>query len=43
MFRLRHRSHIFEQHSSQGVMVQERNRRSAGYYFLLAKTCAKAA
>ena len=34
---------IFEQHSSQGVMVQERTiEERAGYYFLLAKTCAKA-
>jgi tetratricopeptide (TPR) repeat protein len=34
---------IFEQHSSQGVMVQERTiEERAGYYYLLAKTCAKA-
>lgn len=34
---------IFEQHSSQGVMVQERTiEERAGYFYLLAKTCAKA-
>lgn len=34
---------IFEQHSSQGVMVQERTvEERAGYYYILAKTCAKA-
>ena len=34
---------IFEQHSSQGVMVQERTvEERAGYFYILAKTCAKA-
>ena len=34
---------IFDQHSSQGVMVQERTiEERAGYFYLLAKTCAKA-
>ncbi|HEY2842114.1 MAG TPA: tetratricopeptide repeat protein [Bryobacteraceae bacterium] len=34
---------IFEQHGSQGVMVQERTiEERAGYFYLLAKTCAKA-
>ncbi|MBZ5634146.1 MAG: tetratricopeptide repeat protein [Acidobacteriia bacterium] len=34
---------IFEQHSSQGVLVQERTiEERAGYFYLLAKTCAKA-
>ena len=34
---------IFEQHSSQGVMVQERTiEERAGYYYILAKTSAKA-
>jgi tetratricopeptide (TPR) repeat protein len=34
---------IFDQHSGQGVMVQERTiEERAGYYYILAKTCAKA-
>lgn len=34
---------IFEQHSSQGVLVQERTiEERAGYFYILAKTCAKA-
>jgi tetratricopeptide (TPR) repeat protein len=34
---------IFDQHSSQGVMVQERTvEERAGYFYILAKTCAKA-
>jgi Tfp pilus assembly protein PilF len=34
---------IFDQHSSQGVLVQERTvEERAGYYYILAKTCAKA-
>jgi tetratricopeptide (TPR) repeat protein len=34
---------IFDQHSGQGVMVQERTiEERAGYYFILARTCAKA-
>ena len=34
---------IFEQHSSHGVMVQERTiEERAGYFYILAKTCAKA-
>lgn len=34
---------IFEQHTSQGVLVQERTvEERAGYYYILAKTCAKA-
>ena len=34
---------IFEQHSNQGVMVQERTvEERAGYFYILAKTCAKA-
>jgi tetratricopeptide (TPR) repeat protein len=34
---------IFETHSSQGVMVQERTiEERAGYFYILAKTCAKA-
>jgi Tfp pilus assembly protein PilF len=34
---------IFESHSNQGVMVQERTiEERAGYFYLLAKTCAKA-
>jgi tetratricopeptide (TPR) repeat protein len=34
---------IFEQHSSQGVMVQERTvEERAGYFYILARTCAKA-
>jgi|SRR5665213_3038 len=34
---------IFDQHSSQGVLVQERSvEERAGYYYILAKTCAKA-
>ena len=34
---------IFEQHSGQGVMVQERTiEERAGYFYILAKTCAKA-
>jgi len=34
---------VFEQHSSQGVMVQERSvEERAGYFYILAKTCAKA-
>lgn len=34
---------IFEQHSGRGVMVQERSiEERAGYFYILAKTCAKA-
>jgi Tfp pilus assembly protein PilF len=34
---------IFDQHSSQGVLVQERTiEERAGYFYILAKTCAKA-
>ena len=34
---------IFEQHSSQGVLVQERTiEERSGYFYILAKTCAKA-
>jgi hypothetical protein len=34
---------IFDQHSGQGVMVQERTiEERAGYFYILAKTCAKA-
>ncbi|MBZ5677868.1 MAG: tetratricopeptide repeat protein [Acidobacteriia bacterium] len=34
---------IFDTHSSQGVMVQERTiEERAGYFYILAKTCAKA-
>ena len=34
---------VFDQHSSQGVMVQERTiEERAGYFYMLAKTCAKA-
>ena len=34
---------IFDSHSSQGVMVQERTiEERAGYFYILAKTCAKA-
>ena len=34
---------IFDQHSSQGILVQERTvEERAGYYYILAKTCAKA-
>jgi tetratricopeptide (TPR) repeat protein len=34
---------VFEQHSSQGVLVQERTiEERAGYFYILAKTCAKA-
>jgi len=34
---------IFEQHSTQGVLVQERTiEERAGYFYILAKTCAKA-
>ena len=34
---------IFEQHTSQGVLVQERSvEERAGYFYILAKTCAKA-
>jgi tetratricopeptide (TPR) repeat protein len=34
---------IFEPHAGQGVMVQERSiEERAGYYYVLAKTCAKA-
>jgi len=34
---------ILEQHSSQGVLVQERTiEERAGYFYILAKTCAKA-
>jgi tetratricopeptide (TPR) repeat protein len=34
---------IFDQHNSQGVMVQERTiEERAGYFYILAKTCAKA-
>jgi len=33
---------IFDSHSSQGVMVQERTiEERAGYFYILAKTCAK--
>jgi tetratricopeptide (TPR) repeat protein len=34
---------IFDSHSSQGVLVQERTiEERAGYFYILAKTCAKA-
>jgi tetratricopeptide (TPR) repeat protein len=34
---------VFDQYSSQGVMVQERTvEERAGYFYILAKTCAKA-
>src|SRR4029077_18008041 len=34
---------VFEQHNSQGSMVQERTiEERAGYFYILAKTCAKA-
>jgi len=34
---------VFDQHSSQGVLVQERTvEERASYYYILAKTCAKA-
>jgi tetratricopeptide (TPR) repeat protein len=34
---------IFDQHNGQGVMVQERTvEERAGYFYILAKTCAKA-